>query len=113
MAYTVASLPRTAENKYKYRVPAKVTVKDAEISAPIGIFGTFEKLNIQFTENLNNIRVFARNMLSEESFSDITNEVSYSRDTLTIDGKLLEKTAAKRNGGDLSENAVIIKLERI
>lgn len=113
LAYTVASLPRTAENKYKYRVPAKVTVKEAELTAPIGIFGTFEKLDIQFTEDLNNIRVFARDMLSEECFSDITNEVSYSRDTLTIDGKLLEKTAAKGADGDISENAVIIKLERI
>jgi hypothetical protein len=87
-ALSVAVTPRTIGGKFHVTPLADIKIKGGSTFAPVGIFGRFTSLSIEFDEDVEGFRVFAQNMLSDEA-QDVTERVMLSGRTLTIDGSLM------------------------
>lgn len=118
-AYSVASLSRTAHGKIKYRTTADIAVLEAEIDAPVGIFGSFGSLTINFVGSIDGKKVYLQNLYcadeAVDEASDITDSVRIDGCSITLDGKMLEKFAEETSKAtpcekNTSENAFVLKI---
>jgi len=103
-AYSVASIRRTVDPNQAVYFLSDVTVTEADINAPIGTFGIFNSLTIEFSSPLSKkSKVIAQN-LNEDTAVDITDFVTINANSIQIDGKLLRKI------GQSKDPAVVIKI---
>ena len=103
-AYSVATIRRTVDPNPSLYFPANVEVYDVDINGPIGVFGIYNKLIINFDKPINkNSRIIAQNFQNDLAV-DITNIVDIESNTLKVDGKLIRKI------GKSNDPAVIIKV---
>ena len=115
-AYSVAALSRVAPGRIKYRAPAAVTIMGAALDAPVGIFGSYRTLNIEFDRPIGEKRVLLQSLLCDKDVSiDVTDHAHIEGKVLTLDGAFLETFAAEALTEppvhqDKSENALMLKL---
>ncbi|MBO5726404.1 MAG: hypothetical protein J6S00_05025, partial [Clostridia bacterium] len=88
-----------------------VTVSDAEVDTPIGIFGMFNSLTVEFNTAIpENAPVLAQDLLDSKAV-DITNMVSVNKNTLTVDGKILRMVGKlSRPVRDKSDPSLVLKI---
>ena len=92
---------------------ADVTIEAKDAAHPIGVFGYYKTLNIQFAENLESVKhIWAQDLLDDASV-DIKGEVKVEGNTLIIPGKVIEEigtSAASEN--DISVPGLVLKIEK-
>lgn len=107
-AYSVATLKRTVDPNVAIYFPSDVTVDDADLDCPVGIFGVFNKLTINFNGPIDiDCRILAQPMQEKNAY-DITELVTIRSNSLTLDGKLLRYIG--KSTRDQYEPALILRL---
>jgi len=111
-AYAVATVQRTVDPNKNIYFSADVTVTEADICAPVGVFGIFNSLTVEFSEAIpENARVLAQDLTAEKA-KDVTELVKIENNTLYLDGKLLRVIAkGDKKRDDDSAPALVLKLE--
>ncbi|MDR2919226.1 MAG: hypothetical protein LBV72_07675 [Tannerella sp.] len=91
---------------------AKVTIQIKELNQPIGIFGYYDSLVLEFDQPVDKVKhIWAQDLLAESS-EDIIKEVTIAGNTLTIPGSLVEKIGTSAGDkDDQSAPGLILKLE--
>ncbi len=87
-ALCIAVTPRTIGGEFHVTPLADIKVKGECAVAPIGIFGRFNSLTIEFEKSVEGCKVYAQNMLSDTA-KDITACVILTGNSMTIDGRLM------------------------
>ena len=93
-ALCVAVTPRTFGENIDHTPPASIRVKGGRTDSPVGLFGRFESLCVEFEEKIEGRRVFAQNLLSDTA-RDITPLVDLSDRRLTINGGVIPEDPEK------------------
>ena len=90
---------------------ADITLKEVEVNKPIGIFGYYKSLAIEFSQPLpSKIKIYGQDLLSKEAI-DITEKVTIHNNMLIIQGSLIEKIGTMSGGiGDISAPGMVIKI---
>lgn len=107
-ALCIAVTPRTFGEKVDVTPPARITVKGKDISAPVGIFGSFETLTVEWNEPVGERRIYAQHMLSDTA-EDITAAVKTDGCSITVPGSLINGLKRK-DAPDREIPAAVIKL---
>ncbi|MBQ7687774.1 MAG: hypothetical protein IJT27_01020 [Clostridia bacterium] len=89
-ALCVAVTPRTFGEKIDVTPRAEIYVKGGSASVPVGLFGEFDSLSVEFGEHVEGKTVYAQNFLSD-SAQDVTGTVSLSENILTVPGSLMRQ----------------------
>ncbi len=111
-ALCVAATPRAFSGKLYAPVPAQVSVKGKSPHAPVGIFGTFDSLEIEFEEPLDNCRIIAQSLLTG-SVSEITSRVTAGGNALMIPGALINEISdIEKTDCEIPAIAVVIKKQQ-
>ena len=87
-ALCVAVTPRTFGSRIDVAVPAEILLKGKKTDVPIGLFGRFETLSIDFEEKAEGCRVFAQSLLSDTA-KEVTGLVSLCGNRLTVPGSFM------------------------
>lgn len=87
-ALCVAVTPRTLPEGIDLTLPADIKVRGAKADAPIGLFGRFSSLTVDFGKRIEGSRVYAQSMLSDTA-RDVTALVELSGSRLTVPGGLM------------------------
>lgn len=90
---------------------ADVTLKEAEINKPIGVFGHYQTLTIEFTEKLpKGILIYGQDLLSKTAI-DITEKVIIFNNKIKISGKLIDTIGTSAGDkDDISSPGMVIKV---
>ncbi|TKG92928.1 hypothetical protein EYV94_18330 [Puteibacter caeruleilacunae] len=106
----VATEGRVSPEDQWYHPRANVTIEVDEASQPIGVFGHYNELNIQFKETVEGSKILAQDLLAN-SATDITSKVTINGNTLTIPGKLIDSVGTSAGDeGDISAPGLVLKL---
>lgn len=87
-ALCVAVTPRTFGEDIDRTPLAEIRVQGGAGNKPVGLFGRFASLSVDFEKTVENLRVYAQNLLSD-SAEDVTALVKLSGCTLTVPGELM------------------------
>tara|TARA_R110002049_G_scaffold3795_5_gene27552 strand:- start:7150 stop:8784 length:1635 start_codon:yes stop_codon:yes gene_type:complete len=100
----------TPENSWTHP-KAKIELKELEVNKPIGIFGYYEDLTLDFTKGLSNdIRIFGQDLLSHNAI-DITNKVQIDYNKIILSGALIEEIGTMAGDkGDISVPGMVVKI---
>ncbi len=92
---------------------ADILLKEVEVEQPIGIFGYYETLTLQFGENLpSGISIYAQDLLSTEAI-DITHDAVIKGNQITIKGALIDKVGTAENEvDDISVPGMVVKITK-
>lgn len=93
---------------------AEVTVSDLDLDQPIGIFGHYAKLTLQFNQEIpNDYIVWAQDLLAV-SANEINDFITIAGDTIILPGDLIDQTGtAAGDPDDLSVPGLVIQLLKI
>ncbi len=105
-ALCVAVTPRTFVEGIDITPLACIRVRGGAPDRPVGVFGRFESLCIEFEEEAQGRQVFAQNLLSDTA-RDITSLVTLSGKCLTIPGSVMLSIGAPEEPGKGIPAAVI------
>lgn len=110
-AIAIATEGRVMPNQSWIHPKADINLKDAEINKPIGIFGHYEFLTIQFVQNLpQGITIYAQDLLSKKAI-DITQKVTIQDKSIKITGHLIDEIGTMENDAyDISVPGMVIKI---
>lgn len=100
-ALSVAMLPRTLPERLEITPMAQILVQGATPDAPIGLFGNFGRLTVVYGQLIENRRVWAQNLLTDEA-EDVTAQVNLCGNRLTILGEL----AARLKRAECAETGI-------
>lgn len=108
-AYAVATLRRTVDPNRNIVIPAAVTLQVEDIAAPIGVFGWFDTLTLQYADAIpKDAAVWVQDMLSDSSI-EVTERVKTEGNALLFDGRDLRMwSKAARGEKDTSTPSLII-----
>ena len=95
-ALCVAVTPRTFPAGVDITPPAAIRVQGASTEKPIGVFGSFTSLSVDFESPAENCRVYAQNLTGDTAV-DVTAQVSLSGCRMTVDGDLMRRLGAPEN----------------
>jgi len=112
-AYSVATVRRSVDPVRDVYFLADVTVTDADPDCPLGVFGVFNSLTVEFSKiPSGEYRILAQDLTSDRAL-DITDKAELSGRRLFLDGRLM-RYAGKyfRGHADRSEPSLVIKLWR-
>ena len=98
-ALCVAATPRTFPAGVDLTTPAAVRVRGALPQKPVGVFGSFTSLTVEFASPVEGCRVAAQNLLSDTA-EDVTAQVSLSGCRLTVPGDLIRRIGAPEADGN-------------
>ena len=112
-AVCVATEGRVKPEDEWYYPLAKVTIQVADLTKPIGIFGYYDELVIEFTQSLADVKaVYAQDLLAENS-SDIKSQIKIEGNNLIISGDLIKEIGCSAaDKGDISAPAMVLKLAK-
>ena len=100
------------ENEWFYPL-ADVTIEAKGTAHPIGIFGYYKSLKIQFAEDLGQVKhVWAQDLLADAS-TDIKKEIKIEDRAIIIPGEVIKRigtAAASKN--DISAPGLVLKIEK-
>jgi len=107
----IATEGRVKADDQWYHPRATVTVQISHLTHPIGIFGHYKALVLQFREPLDRIEnIWAQDLLATEA-ADIKDNVAIKGKTLTIPGALIDAIGTSAGDeGDISVPGLVIKL---
>ena len=97
-ALCVAATPRTFPDGVDLTPLTEVRVKGASSQKPVGVFGSFTSLTVDFTEPVEGCRVYAQNLLRDTA-EDVTARVLLSGSRLTVPGALIRRVGAPEADG--------------
>jgi len=109
----VATEGRVKPEDQWYEPRAKVTIQVKDATQPIGIFGHYDELVIEFAEPPKALKkIWAQDLLASQA-TDISKRVAIKGNTLILPGKLIDEigTSAKSKG-DISVPGLVLRLER-
>ena len=98
-ALCVAATPRTFPGGVDQTPLAEIRVKGASSEKPVGIFGSFTSLSVDFAEPVENSRVYAQHPLGDTA-EDVTAQVLLSGSRLTVPGDLMRRIGAPQGSGN-------------
>ena len=110
-AIAVATEGRVTPENSWIAPKAHVFLKEATIETPIGIFGNYTSLSVEFQEGLpESISIWAQDLLAIEAI-DITEKVEINGDNIKIPGNLIEEIGTMGNDeGDISAPGLVLKV---
>lgn len=105
-ALCVAAIPRTLPGALERTPSAEIRVRETQIDAPVGLFGRFARMTVEFDRSVEGRRVWAQS-LAGDAAENVTGEVELRGNTLSIAGA----TAARVAGAAENElPAIVLKL---
>lgn len=107
-ALCVAATPRTFPAGVDRTPRADVRVKGVSPEKPVGVFGDYTSLTVDFEESAEGCRVYAQNLL-HDSAEDVTDSVLLAGCRLTLPGALIRRIGAAEAPGNRIP-AVVIQL---
>jgi len=110
--FAVATLPRTLDaDRINVRVPADICAYGASAEFPVGVFGVYNTLTLEFDRDITGKRVFAQDLLENEAH-DCTDEVKISGNKLILGGEWIDRTgfAARKDARDTSDPGAVLVL---
>ena len=106
----VATEGRVRPDDHWFHPRAKVTIQVKDATQPIGIFGHYDELIIQFPEIINPVNIWAQDLLAE-SATDILSQVKVEGRSLIIPGGLIDRIGtASGSDGDISVPGMVLKM---
>ncbi len=110
-AVCVATEGRVTPVKSWIHPRADVKLKEMEINNPIGIFGHYKTLSLEFASTLpESITVYAQDILADSAV-DITNRVSILGTVIQLPGKLIDEIGTSAGDqGDISAPGMVIEV---
>ena len=110
-AIAIATEGRVISNKSWIHPKADVKLKEVEVNKPIGIFGHYESLTLQFVQNLpQGISIYAQDLISKEAI-DITKDVTIQDNSIIIPGYIIDEIGTMENEtNDISVPGMVIKI---
>jgi hypothetical protein len=111
-AVAVATQGRTLEGKNWFFSPTDVTVQLGSASGPIGIFGRYRSLTLQYAAPLGEVRISAQDLAGEQA-EDITSQAIIRGNTLILSGTLIDKVGLRAaTPGDLSDPGLVLVIRK-
>ena len=110
-AVCIATEGRVAPGKSWFYPKADVILKGVEMNKPVGIFGYYNSLTLEFAGNLpSDIEVFAQDLLSDKAI-DITKRVAVKKNMITLTGFLIDEVGTSAGDkGDISVPGMVLKV---
>ncbi len=110
-AIAIATEGRVTPNQSWIHPKADITLKEVEVNKPVGIFGHYNSLSLEFSQNLpEEIKIYAQDLLSEKAI-DITKKVTIHKNKIIIPGVLIEEIGTMAGDtGDISAPGMVIKI---
>ena len=107
----IATEGRVTPNQSWIHPKADVTIKEAEVNKPIGIFGYYKSLTLEFSQNLtNSVKIYGQDLLSKKVI-DITGKVILNNNKITLSGSLIEEIGTMAGDKeDVSVPGMVIKI---
>ena len=107
----IATEGRVKPEDQWYHPRAKIQVQIKDPAQPIGIFGHYRELILEFAQPLQGVKkVWAQDLLAEQA-TDIKNKVTIKGNTLTIPGELIDKIGTSAGDkGDISVPGLVLQL---
>ncbi len=101
---------KTEDQWFHPRAKIRIKVKDA--SQPLGIFGHYKELSIEFPEDLGSVKhIWAQDLLAEKAI-DIYPDVKIDGSTLIIPGDLIDEIGTSAGDeGDISAPGMVIRVD--
>jgi hypothetical protein len=108
----VATEGRVRPEDQWFHPHAKVSIQVKDAIQPIGVFGHYKELVVEFGEDILSVeRVWAQDLLAEQA-RDIKSDVIIEERKLIIPGELIDKIGTSAGDeGDISVPGMVIKLE--
>ena len=111
-AVAIATLPRVSTEKQIYTPMADVTIRLDDLEVPVGIFGHFNSLRIEFDQAIKpgELQILGQDLASDKA-TDITSKVEIHPGYLYIPGDLITQTGTRAaSKGDLSEPGMVMQI---
>ena len=110
-AVCIATEGRVRPEDQWFHPRAKIRIKIEDINQPLGIFGHYDVLILEFVEEIKRIKhIWAQDLLDEKA-ADIKSKVKFKGNILIIPGKLIDDIGTSAGDeGDISAPGMIIKL---
>jgi len=109
-AIAVSSIGRTINRAY-ITPRANVLIKVDSLNKPLGIFGRYNQLTIEFTSPVQIKKIIAQDLAADKPV-DITKKVMIRPNQLIIPGKLIDEVGLqKATKGDISEPGMVLVIE--
>ncbi|MDP4241041.1 MAG: hypothetical protein Q8904_16390 [Bacteroidota bacterium] len=110
-AVTVVTIGRSLGRKYSLKRET-VTVKIPELTVPVGVFGDYKELILEFPAkiNLKGIKIYGQDLAGEIPVN-ITNQLKIAGNKLILPGELIRKIGLMAaTKGDLSDPGMVLKI---
>ena len=99
----------TPDNSWQ-QPKADITLKEAELNKPIGIFGQYKSLTLEFSRKLNKIKIYGQDLMAENALN-ITKKVTIKGNKVIIPGDLIDSVGTMAGDeGDISAPGMVIKI---
>ena len=110
-AVCIATEGRAKPNQSWIHPRADIMLNEVDVNQPIGIFGHYNTLSLDFQEVLpRKFSVVAQDLLSTNAM-DITEKVSISGSMVKISGELIDEIGTMENSnGDISVPGLVLKV---
>jgi len=110
-AVAVGAFPRVLGKRHQEAPLAAVAVELGPTTERVGVFGRFESLALELAGGRSVPRVWAQDLAGDEAV-DVTDRVRREGGLVVLPGSLIEEIGlSARTPGDLSEPALVLKLE--
>ncbi len=108
----VATEGRVKPEDQWFEPRARVTIQVANPRQPIGVFGRYESLTIEFEESIEGVsKIWAQDLLADSSI-DIQSRVEISGNTITLEGSDIDRIGTGAGSdGDISVPGLVLQLE--
>lgn len=108
----VATEGRVKPSDQWYEPRAKVTVKVKDANQPIGVFGRYQQLVLEFDGALDGLQhVWAQDLLAEQA-EDIRSQIKVDGNNLIIPGTLIDRIGTSAGDpGDISVPGLVLRLQ--
>lgn len=108
----VATEGRVKPEDQWYHPRAKVSIQIKDASQPIGVFGHYEKLVLEFSEPVSTTNIWAQDLLAESAVN-IQSKVEINGNKIIIPGALIDEIGTMAGDeGDISVPGFVLKLEK-
>jgi hypothetical protein len=110
-AVCIATEGRVKPDQGWYHPRADIALSELELNKPVGIFGYYNSLSLDFQDNLpNGTKIYAQDLLSPHA-KDITVEVSIDGSIVQISGELIEEIGSTENDkNDISVPGLVLQV---
>lgn len=110
-AIAIATVPRTSREKGIFTPLVDVSIDVGEGHSPIGIFGFYRTLTLNFSSPLSNKRIWAQDLASDEAV-DVTDQIIRVEKTVTLTGDLINKIGlTTATPGDVSDPGLVLFIQ--